>query len=277
MATFKKYTRNQLMLNISQLTLIRSGKNLLENVSLSIKPGQLTIILGPNGAGKSTLLKCCSGALQADAGHITLDKKLLSNWSLADLAKKRAVLTQQIHLPFALTVKEVVSLGLAPWALSDYEASRLIHDTLVEVGMPDTETRQYASLSGGEQQRIQLARVLVQLFADKPSRTRKQSQEGKYLLLDEPISALDLHQQQRVLRLLKNLAQKGLGIFCVLHDINLAALYGDKLVLLEKGKVIFNSEPKRLAQGNTIEAAYQADLIRLSHPDTQLPQWQFKQ
>jgi iron complex transport system ATP-binding protein len=277
MATFKKYTRNKLMLNISQLTLIRSGKNLLENVSLSIKPGQLTIILGPNGAGKSTLLKCCSGALQADAGHITLDKKLLSNWSLADLAKKRAVLTQQIHLPFALTVKEVVSLGLAPWALSDYEASRLIHDTLVEVGMPDTETRQYASLSGGEQQRIQLARVLVQLFADKPSRTRKQSQEGKYLLLDEPISALDLHQQQRVLRLLKNLAQKGLGIFCILHDINLAALYGDKLVLLEKGKVIFNSEPKRLAQGNTIETAYQADLIRLSHPDTQLPQWQFKQ
>uniref|UniRef100_A6VTK4 ABC transporter related n=1 Tax=Marinomonas sp. (strain MWYL1) TaxID=400668 RepID=A6VTK4_MARMS len=265
------------MLNISELTLIRSGKNLLENVSLSIKPGQLTIILGPNGAGKSTLLKCCSGALQADTGHITLDKKLLSNWSLADLAKKRAVLTQQIHLPFALTVKEVVSLGLAPWALSDQQASKLIHDTLIEVGMPDTETRQYASLSGGEQQRIQLARVLVQLFADKPSRTKTQSQEGKYLLLDEPISALDLHQQQRVLRLLKNLTQKGLGIFCILHDINLAALYGDKLVLLEKGKVIFNSEPKRLAQGKQIEITYQADLIRLSHPDTQLPQWQFKQ
>ena len=264
------------MLNISALTLIRSGKNLLENVSLSIKPGQLTIILGPNGAGKSTLLKCCSGALQADVGHITLDNRPLENWSLADLAKKRAVLTQQIHLPFALTVKEVVFLGLAPWALSDDTASGLIHDTLIEVGMPDTETRQYASLSGGEQQRIQLARVLVQLYADKYSETEKQRYEGKYLLLDEPISALDLHQQQRVLRLLKGLAQRGLGIFCILHDINLAALYGDKLVLLEKGKVTFNSEPQRLAQGNTIETAYQADLIRLAHPDNQLPQWQFR-
>jgi iron complex transport system ATP-binding protein len=276
MATFKKYTRNKLMLNISALTLIRSGKNLLENVSLSIKPGQLTIILGPNGAGKSTLLKCCSGALQADAGHITLDNRPLETWSLADLAKKRAVLTQQIHLPFALTVKEVVFLGLAPWALSDDTASGLIHDTLIEIGMPDTETRQYASLSGGEQQRIQLARVLVQLYADKYSETEKQRYEGKFLLLDEPISALDLHQQQRVLRLLKGLAQRGLGIFCILHDINLAALYGDKLVLLEKGKVTFNSEPQRLAQGNTIETAYQADLIRLAHPDNQLPQWQFR-
>lgn len=265
------------MLNISELSLIRSGKNLLENVSLNINPGQLTIILGPNGAGKSTLLKCCSGALQANTGHITLDKKRLSDWSLADLAKKRAILTQQIHLPFALTVKEVVHLGLAPWTLSDNEASRLIHDTLVEVGLPDTETRQYASLSGGEQQRVQLARVLVQLFADKHSGAEKQRYEGKYLLLDEPISALDLHQQQRVLRLLKNLAQKGLGIFCILHDINLAALYGDKLVLLEQGKVTFNSEPQKLVQGNTIETAYQADLIRLAHPDNQLPQWQFKQ
>lgn len=271
------------MLNISELSLIRSGKSLLDKVSMSIEPGQLTIVLGPNGAGKSTLLKCCSGAMQADAGHITLDQQSLSNWSLAELAKKRAVLTQQIHLPFALTVKEVVSLGLAPWTLSDNDASTLIHHTLIEVGMTKTETRQYASLSGGEQQRIQLARVLVQLFADKHSEnekhpeTEKRQYEGKYLLLDEPISALDLHQQQRVLRLLKNLAQKGLGIFCILHDINLAALYGDKLVLLEKGKITFNSEPQRLAQDNTIETAYQADLIRLAHPENQLPQWQFRQ
>ncbi|RBP83234.1 heme ABC transporter ATP-binding protein [Marinomonas rhizomae] len=265
------------MLNVSDLTLMRSEKNLLDKVSLSIKPGQLTIILGPNGAGKSTLLKCCSGALQADAGHITLDDTPLENWSLAELAKKRAVLTQQIHLPFALTVKEVVFLGLAPWSLSDFQASELIHNTLIEVGMPDTETRQYASLSGGEQQRIQLARVLVQLFADQQCEAKTQGYKGKYLLLDEPISALDLHQQQRILRLLKNLAQKGLGIFCILHDINLATLYGDKLVLLEKGKVTFNSKPQQLAQGHIIETAYQADLIRLAHPDNQLPQWQFRQ
>lgn len=261
------------MLTVNQLSLSRSGKPLLDQVSLSIKPGQLTIVLGPNGAGKSTLLKCCSGALQADTGHIHLDDKPLADWSLADLAKKRAVLTQQIHMPFTLTVKEVVSLGLAPWSLSDDQANHVIHDTLVEVGMGDTGTRVYASLSGGEQQRIQLARVLVQIYADP----NQHPQAAKYLLLDEPISALDLHQQQRVLRLLKTLSQKGLGILCILHDINLAALYGDQLVLLEQGKITFNSEPSQLAQGKQIETTYQADLIRLSHPDTQLPQWQFKQ
>ena len=259
------------MLNVSGLTLIRSGKHLLDNVSLAIKPGQLTIVLGPNGAGKSTLLKCCSGAFQPDAGHITLDEKSLVDWSLADLAKKRAVLTQQIHMPFTLTVKEVVSLGLAPWALCDNDATALITETLKEVGLYDMEKRYYASLSGGEQQRVQLARVLVQLLADKASK------EGKYLLLDEPISALDLHQQQRVLRLLKKLAEQGLGIFCILHDINLASLYGDNLVLLERGKVVFNNPPYKLAQGNQIESTYQADLIRLTHPDNQLPQWQFRQ
>lgn len=265
------------MLTVNKLSLVRSGKHLLDQVSLSIQPGQLTIILGPNGAGKSTLLKCCSGALHADAGHIHLDNKPLADWSLADLAKKRAVLTQQIHMPFTLTVKEVVSLGLAPWSLSDQQANALIHETLIDVGMADTETRHYANLSGGEQQRIQLARVLVQLYADPNQNLDKYTKEPKYLFLDEPISALDLHQQQKVLRLLKTLTQKGLGIFCILHDINLAALYGDNLVLLEKGRVTFNSAPSQLSKGNQIETTYQADLIRLSHPDTQLPQWQFKQ
>ncbi|MCW4631055.1 ATP-binding cassette domain-containing protein [Marinomonas rhodophyticola] len=169
------------MLTVNQLSLSRSGKPLLDQVSFSIKPGQLTIVLGPNGAGKSTLLKCCSGALQADTGHINLDDKPLADWSLADLAKKRAVLTQQIHMPFTLTVKEVVSLGTAPWTLSNQQANRLIHDTLSEVGMVDTDTRIYASLSGGEQQRIQLARVLVQIYADP----NQHPQAAKYLLLDE--------------------------------------------------------------------------------------------
>lgn len=258
------------MLNVCEVTLIRSGKHLLDKVSLNIKPGVLTIILGPNGAGKSTLLKCCSGALQPNSGHIELDQKPLADWSLADLAKKRAVLTQQIHMPFALTVSEVVSLGLAPWKLREAEAMKLISDTLDDVGMRNTQERHYASLSGGEQQRIQLARVLIQLFAGKTS------QEGKYLLLDEPISALDLHQQQRVLRLLKKLAEQGLGIFCILHDINLASLYGDNLVLLEQGKVVFNGKPEALEQSERIETTYQADLIRLPHPELGLPQWQFR-
>lgn len=261
------------MLCINNLTLIRSKKKLLNNVSLTISPGELSIILGPNGAGKSTLLKCCSGALEADSGSVTLDQTPLSEWPLTALAKKRAVLTQQTHMPFSLTAKEVVSLGLAPWSLSDQEATQLIKLTLDDVGMAGMEKRYYASLSGGEQQRIQLARVLVQLFADPKPSTSKQ----KYLLLDEPISALDLHQQQRVLRLIKTLAQQGLAVFCILHDINLATLYADKIVLLEQGNLVFNGEPNGLKNNDQIETTYQADLIRLTHNENQLPQWQFRQ
>jgi len=261
------------MLCIDNLTLIRAKKKLLNNVSLTLTPGELTVILGPNGAGKSTLLKCCSGALEPDSGSIALEQTPLAEWALTSLAKKRAVLTQQIHMPFSLTAKEVVSLGLAPWSITDKKANQLIKLTLDDVGMAGTEQRYYASLSGGEQQRIQLARVLVQLFAD-PTST---ASNPKYLLLDEPISALDLHQQQKVLRLIKALAQQGLAVFCILHDINLATLYADKIILLEQGNVVFSGQPSELKNNDQIETTYQADLIRLTHNESQLPQWQFRQ
>jgi len=258
------------MFKIRNLTVTRSNKVLLDQVSFDIPAGQLSIILGPNGAGKSTLLKTIAGTIKADIGSIWFEEKEINQWPLNELAKRRAVLTQQIHIPFSLNVAEVVALGLAPWQLTKQAASDLISFVLSELDMQGTEDRNYLSLSGGEQQRIQMARVLVQVLANPANH------EETFLMLDEPISALDLHQQQRVLRLLKKLADQGIGILCILHDINLATLFGDKIIVLQQGKMIYNDTPKELAQNSILERTYQADLVKLTHTDNQLPQWLFR-
>lgn len=258
------------MLAVNNVTLSRTGKVLLDDVSMSLQSSELLMVLGPNGAGKSTLLSCLSGALKVDAGDVLLESKPLESLAIEKLAKKRAVLTQQVTMAFNFTVAEVVALGLAPWSLSSAQADTLIESTLSDVGLFQMQQRDYNSLSGGEQQRVQLARVLVQLLAGN------EDLSGCYLLLDEPISALDLEQQQKVLRLLKALSARGLAILCVIHDINLAALYGDRLLLLNKGRLVFQGVPSELAAQPFIESTYQADLIRLHHTQMAVPQWQFQ-
>ncbi|MBJ7537922.1 heme ABC transporter ATP-binding protein [Marinomonas transparens] len=258
------------MLQANNVSLSRGGNLLLDCVSMSLESGELLMVLGPNGAGKSTLLSCLSGAVHGDAGEILLEAKPLSAFPIETLAKKRAVLTQQVTMVFNFTVEQVVSLGLAPWSLGVKQADELIQRTLMDVGLPNMQKRDYNSLSGGEQQRAQLARVLVQLLAGNDDLS------GCYLLLDEPIAALDLEQQQRVLRLLKTLSAKGLAVLCVIHDINLAALYGDRLVLLDNGRLMFQGKPADLTAKPYIESAYQADLIRLHHAQMAVPQWQFQ-
>lgn len=258
------------MLVAKDISVLRGEKALLSSVSMSLHQGQLLMVLGPNGAGKSTLLSCLSGAIDHQSGDILLDSLPLESLSLENLAKKRAVLTQQVTMAFNFTVDQVVTLGLAPWSLSNRRADELVCRTLNDVGLYQMQARDYNSLSGGEQQRVQLARVLVQLLAGN------EDLSGCYLLLDEPISALDLEQQQRVLRLLKELTLRGLAILCVIHDINLAALYGDSLLLLNKGRVAFQGSPAELTAQSYIESTYQADLIRIHHPQKAVPQWQFQ-
>ncbi|MDH2435947.1 heme ABC transporter ATP-binding protein [Pokkaliibacter sp. MBI-7] len=258
------------MLSADDLGVTRPGKVLLADISMALHPGELLMVLGPNGAGKSTLLKCLSGALQPDVGQVALDGVMLPEWPLQELARKRAVLTQQVHIPFALQVQEVVQLGLTPWQLSARQRQQLTEAALADVGLGDMHRRNYLQLSGGEQQRVQVARMLVQLRADGGSL------QGRYLLLDEPLAALDLLHQQKVLRLLQRLRDQGLGILCVIHDVNLAALYGDRLLLLQQGRMRYMGSAHGLLEGSHIETTYGADLIALRHPEAGVPQWWFR-
>lgn len=259
------------MLKVTSLNYQVQGKTLLNDITFELFDGELLVVLGPNGAGKSTLLKCCTGAVTATYGGIQFNHHPLERWPLKDLAQVRAVMTQHVSIPFALTVSEVVALGLSPWSVTAKKAQRTIADTLEMVGLSRFSGRVFNTLSGGEQQRVQLARVLAQLLCDNPD-----TLSGKLLFLDEPISALDLQQQQNVLRLVKSLSQRGLAVFCVLHDINLAALYADRLLILDQGETRFIGPPKSLATTRVIDQTYHADMIQIDHCEQSLPQWQFR-
>lgn len=258
------------MLEAKGVTVSQQGQTLLHEVDARLAPGELLMVLGPNGAGKSTLLKTLAGERIPEHGQVQLDGQTLSAWPFLALARRRAVLTQQVQIPFALSVSEVVELGLTPWQLRASRARQLVHDQLAQVGLTALQARSYLQLSGGEQQRVQLARVLVQLQADEDDL------HGRYLLLDEPLAALDLQHQQAVLRLLRGLSARGLGILCVIHDVNLAALYGDRLLLLQRGRVRFDGNATQLRTSRQVESTYDADLIPLCHPETAIPQWQFR-
>jgi iron complex transport system ATP-binding protein len=258
------------MIDVDNVTVLSPRKKaLLNDVSLSIKAGELVMILGPNGAGKSTLLKVLAGQHRPHHGSVTLHGRDLSEWPLAELAKQRAVMTQSLNIPFALRVAEVVEMGLTPWALGLRQKAFIVDEQLRTVGMSSDVERSYQTLSGGEQQRVQLARTLAQLHGGE-------CVKPQLLLLDEPISALDLNHQQRTLRLMRHCAEQGMAVACVLHDVNQACLYADRIIMIESGWVRFDGTPEALRQTTTLESIYKADLISSAHPETQLPQWQFR-
>jgi heme transport system ATP-binding protein len=205
-----------------------SGKQILKNLSLSVEKGSIFGILGPNGAGKSTLLKCLAGFLSLKKGSVSYDGRPLTQLTGAQLACRRAVLTQQTDIGFPISGREVVALGRS--ALTN--GSDLQTDKIVQMAMDLTETTEFADrslsfLSGGEQQRIHLARVIAQIWG----------QEDAVLFLDEPTSALDLKHQFQLFEICRKLcAEQGLSVVTVLHDLRLAKEKTDQVLLLKHGE-----------------------------------------
>jgi iron complex transport system ATP-binding protein len=229
---------------------VRLGKRLvLVDVTLKLARGELVVILGPNGAGKSTLLKVLTGDLKPEAGRVTFDRRPLSSISPRDLACERAVLSQALSLNFPFTVLEVVRLGL--------EAARgghqLLPKALAAVGLQGFEGRLYQELSGGEQQRVHLARVLCQAWAGKPD-------GSAFLLLDEPVSNLDIRHQLQTLEAVRRHVEKGGGALMILHDINLAALYADRLVMMAEGRIRHEGAPARILDRAAVRDVYGVDM-----------------
>jgi iron complex transport system ATP-binding protein len=222
------------------------GKAILDNVSLSLAPGKVVAIVGPNGAGKSTLMKVMAGERRSDAGAVTLDGILLSNWKAEKLSHRRAVLPQSAVVAFPFLAAEIVALGL-PQYFSRNDGRNLVERALAAVDLLPAREQVYDTLSGGERQRVQLARVLVQLWAHG----------GKgYLLLDEPTASLDLPHQLATLRIAREHAAAGGGVLAVLHDINLAVMAADEIVAMREGRVIARGAPKEIVTDELIHALY---------------------
>lgn len=223
------------------------SKVILDSASVAIEPGKVVAIVGPNGAGKSTLLKVLAGEQRVGfAGSVLLEGTDLQRWDAVSLARKRAVLPQSVVVAFPFLSREIVALGL-PQYFSRSEGSKLISRALKAVDLLHFSERVYETLSGGERQRVQLARVLVQLWANG----------GKgYLLLDEPTSALDLPHQLATLRIARQHADAGGGVLAILHDINLAAMAADEIVAMRDGRVIASGPPVEVVTDGLIQALY---------------------
>lgn len=233
------------MIRATGITVRRAGRNLVDGVSLSLSEGEFLGLLGPNGAGKSTLLRVLAGEFPPDGGGVEIDGADLKSWTRADLARRRAVLPQHAAVAFDIDARAIVELGRLPHEGRSTRAQDLqaVKDAIDACDAVPLASRGYAALSGGEQQRIQLARALAQIDGTaKP-----------LLLLDEPTSSLDLSHQHAVLNLAKRVAAQGGAVLAVLHDLFSASLHCRRVAVLERGRLV--------AQG-TPEEALTPDLVR---------------
>lgn len=238
-------------------------KPLIRDVSLRLVPGEIVALIGPNGAGKSTLLRLLTGFLPPTAGQCLLDDQPMSSWPAQTLSRRRAVMRQQAQLGFDWPVETIIAMGRAPWEAHPDKV--LIHELMRLTGCLSLAGRSWQQLSGGEQQRVQLARTLAQLWRD--------GQPRGYLFLDEPTSALDLYHQQHLLRLLQRLTREApLHVCMVLHDLNLAALWADRLLLLHQGQLVSEGSPDSVLEAATIHRWYGADVEVGRHPASPAPQ-----
>ncbi|WP_136066601.1 ATP-binding cassette domain-containing protein [Modicisalibacter radicis] len=231
----------------------------LRPISDRIVPGEMLAIVGPNGAGKSTLLAMLAGLRQAERGRVELDGRVLDEWSPSELATRRAIVAQQELPSFAWKVRDLVALGGEP-------SPRRLAGTLEAMQLTSLASRVVTRLSGGEAQRVMIARALCQLAAS--SEDSEWPRSGGMLLLDEPTSALDIGHQQRLMRLLLRCAhQDGLAIVCVLHDLNLAARYADRVWLLQAGERVAHGRAEEVLTTETITRIFGAELTTLSFSD----------
>lgn len=244
------------MLRAQDITVEIGGTTILKAVGLTAAAGEVTAIVGPNGSGKTTLLRALTGEITA-CGSLTLDHIAINPRNAAALAARRAVLPQSSRLAFPFTVEEVVRMGQLAGRFADRPG--LVERALDRVGLRHMAGRIHQDLSGGEQQRAQLARVLAQIW--EPT-----GPDGaNWLFLDEPVASLDIGQQLAVMRLARDFARAGGGVVAVMHDLNLTAMFADAVCVLHAGRIAATGPPPEVLTSETLSRVYDCDL-RVSTP-----------
>jgi iron complex transport system ATP-binding protein len=244
-------------LRLHNLSAGYGSRLILRDVSLSIAAGQVLALVGPNGAGKSTLIRVLSGVLPARSGEAPLNGNDLLRLSPAERARRVAVVPQLVHLPEAFTVSEVVLLGRTPhlplWAGEGRRDCEVAWAAMCRAHVEALGERRIDELSGGEQQRVMLARALAQ--------------EPTVLLLDEPTAHLDLKHQVGVLELVRTLAQEeNLAVLMTLHDLNQAALYADQVALMQRGEIVAHGTAQEVFRADQLSRVYGVDIAVGVHP-----------
>ena len=245
------------MMEINRLTVAYGDHLALTELSLNVAPGEILAVIGPNGAGKSTLIKAVSGILAPAAGEIRLAGKAVTHLNGPTRARQAAVVPQGGYLPKAFTVAQTVMLGRTPylgWLGRPQAADReAVRAALEETGLRDMQDRVIGELSGGEQQRVLLARALAQA--------------APALLLDEPTTHLDLRHQAGILKLVRGLArEKQLAVLMVVHDLNHAGLFADRVALLVGGKLRSLGAPHDVLTAEILGEVYGLEVRVSAHP-----------
>ena len=268
------------MLQAHGIAVQRGERQILSDIDLSLPAGQVIGVLGANGAGKSTLLAALAGELSPSAGRITLNGRPLSAWPAAELASCRAVLPQSPSLQFDLPVATVIGMGAYPHArhtrtgaprtdsrdpaqAAIAEDQRILQRVLALADVQDLYERRYRRLSGGEQQRVHLARVLYQLLL-----ARQGHDEYRVLMLDEPTASLDPRHQLHLLSAVHTLVhEENVAALVIVHDLNLAAGCCDQLLLLGQGRVAACGMPAQVLTPDTLRQVYGVEATVLPHPN----------
>jgi iron complex transport system ATP-binding protein len=245
------------MLNVCGLSLHTADNWRLRDIDLNLIEGEVLGVLGPNGAGKSSLFSVMSGELSPSTGTVMLEGQTLSKWAGRERAQKMTVLPQTSTLEFDFLVSQVVSFGRLPHDSGAQADAEIVEQVLAHCSLEHLTQRTYTQLSGGERQRVQIARALAQLWPAAP---------GKTLLLDEPTAALDPRHQHATLQRVRQLAADGVSVALVLHDLNLAARYCDRLLLLADGRIQALGTPAEVLQPQLLHEVFGLEVLIQSHP-----------
>ncbi|MGC1784634.1 MAG: heme ABC transporter ATP-binding protein [Acidobacteriaceae bacterium] len=252
------------MLTASDLTFRVDGRKLIDSVSVGFESGQLHLIIGPNGAGKSTLIRLLARLLRPDEGRVLYGNGDVADWKERDLAQRRALLSQAVEVAFSMPVRELVLMGRYPHfgARPGAEDLEICEEAIRFFDLADMAERSYGTLSGGEKQRVQFARVLAQIWRPLEGATR-------YLFLDEPLTFLDIHHQIDFMEKLRIFAsQQDVVVVGVVHDLNLAAQFADRLVLLHHGRILAHGSTRDVLTENYLHRAFEVSPVLLMNPTT---------
>lgn len=251
------------MIEVKHIHYSIGAKKLLQDISFDVKQGELLAIIGANGAGKSTLMKLLCKEIKPESGDVLIHDKSISDYKLSELAKFRSVLAQSNTISISFRVDELIMMGRYPHfdsqpTGSDYD---IVKAVMEETGVSAFAQRDYNTLSGGEQQRVQLARVIAQIY-DQPK---------GLLFLDEPTNGLDILYQQQILSFARELADRGYCVISILHDINYASRYAHKVLMLKNGERIAFGNPQEVINCENIHQAFNIHVKLVEDTESQCP------
>lgn len=238
------------MIKLQSVSVDLAGRRVVDQLNFEAKPGRLTAIIGPNGSGKTTTLRAISGDRRFQ-GDISVNGRSLGALSIGEQARLRGVMSQSIQLGFPFTVREVLEMGVVAGEVhSREEADRLIAERLAAVDLSGFENRSALALSGGEQARMHMARVLCQISSPEIDG------QPRWLLLDEPVASLDVKHQLALMRTARDFTRRGGGVIAVMHDLNLTALFADHVLMLRQGRLAAQGSPLEVFQEEILEGVY---------------------